>query len=132
MAAAGIKWVVKQTYSESNEDFLKAVEFLYELGQDVNAVCSLCWTSSALLWTSSATVRACWNLRSEINHTARRSALRRPVLRGKVCIDAIVERKFHAQSWVLLQDVLPHLSGIFGFAHIDIPVGDVFLHEIDR
>jgi ankyrin repeat protein len=41
MAAAGINWVVKQTYSESNDDFLKAVEFLYELGQDVNAVNSM-------------------------------------------------------------------------------------------
>ena len=38
MAAAGINWAVKQTYSESNADFLKAVEFLYELGQDVNAM----------------------------------------------------------------------------------------------
>ena len=41
MAAAGINWVVKQTYSESNDDFLKAVEFLYGLGQDVNAVNSM-------------------------------------------------------------------------------------------
>jgi ankyrin repeat protein len=41
MAAAGVNWVVKQTYSESNDDFLKAVEFLYELGQDVNAVNSM-------------------------------------------------------------------------------------------
>jgi ankyrin len=41
MAAAGINWVVKQTYSESNDDFLKAVEFLFELGQDVNAVNSM-------------------------------------------------------------------------------------------
>ena len=41
MAAAGINWVVKQTYSESNDDFLKAVQFCYELGQDVNAVNSM-------------------------------------------------------------------------------------------
>jgi ankyrin repeat protein len=41
MAAAGINWVVKQTYSESNDDFLKAVEFLYDVGQDVNAVNSM-------------------------------------------------------------------------------------------
>ena len=41
MAAAGVNWVVKQTYSESNDDFLKAVEFLYGLGQDVNAVNSM-------------------------------------------------------------------------------------------
>jgi ankyrin repeat protein len=41
MAAAGINWAVKQTYSESNDDFLKAVQFLYELGQDVNAVNSM-------------------------------------------------------------------------------------------
>jgi ankyrin repeat protein len=41
MAAAGINWVVKQTYSESNDDFLKAVEFLHGLGQDVNAVNSM-------------------------------------------------------------------------------------------
>jgi ankyrin repeat protein len=41
MAAAGINWVVKQTYSESNDDFLKAVQFLYDLGQDVNALNSM-------------------------------------------------------------------------------------------
>ena len=41
MAAAGINWVVKQTYFESKDDFLKAVEFLYDLGQDVNAVNSM-------------------------------------------------------------------------------------------
>jgi uncharacterized protein len=41
MAAAGINWVVKQTYSESNGDFLKAVELLYGLGQDVNAMNSM-------------------------------------------------------------------------------------------
>jgi hypothetical protein len=41
MAAAGINWVVKQTYSESNDDFLKAVQFCYDLGQDVNAVNSM-------------------------------------------------------------------------------------------
>src|SRR5436190_19271208 len=52
-------------------------------------------------------------------------------LGGKVRIDAVVERKFHAQAWVLFQHVLAHLSGIFGFADIDIPVGDVLLHKID-
>jgi ankyrin repeat protein len=36
MAAAGINWVVAQTYTESDEAILEAVKLCLELGQDVN------------------------------------------------------------------------------------------------
>ena len=41
MAAAGINWVVSQTYTEGPEQLLAAVELCYELGMDVNAVNSM-------------------------------------------------------------------------------------------
>jgi uncharacterized protein len=41
MAAAGINWVVSQTYTEGPEQLLAAVELCYELGIDVNAVNSM-------------------------------------------------------------------------------------------
>jgi ankyrin repeat protein len=37
MAAAGVNWVVSQTYTESPEALLAAVKFCAELGMDVNA-----------------------------------------------------------------------------------------------
>ncbi len=41
MAAAGVNWVVAQTYTESPEARLKAVELCLELGADVNATNSM-------------------------------------------------------------------------------------------
>jgi len=41
MAAAGVNWVVAQTYTESLEARLKAVELCLELGADVNAANSM-------------------------------------------------------------------------------------------
>jgi ankyrin repeat protein len=41
MAAAGVNWVVSQTYTESPEALLAAVKFCAELGMDVNAVNSM-------------------------------------------------------------------------------------------
>jgi ankyrin repeat protein len=41
MAAAGVNWVVSQTYTESPEALLEAVELCVELGMDVNAVNSM-------------------------------------------------------------------------------------------
>jgi ankyrin repeat protein len=41
MAAAGVNWVVAQTYTESNESLLEAVRMCVELGQDVNAANSM-------------------------------------------------------------------------------------------
>jgi ankyrin repeat protein len=41
MAAAGVNWVVSQTYTESPEALLAAVELCHELGMDVNAVNSM-------------------------------------------------------------------------------------------
>ena len=38
MAAAGVNWVVGQTYSESPSTWLQAVQLCVELGGDVNAV----------------------------------------------------------------------------------------------
>ena len=38
MAAAGVNWVIRQTYSESPETWLEAVKLCLELGADVNAV----------------------------------------------------------------------------------------------
>jgi ankyrin repeat protein len=38
MAAAGINWVVNQTYDEGPDKLLEAVKMCVELGQDVNAV----------------------------------------------------------------------------------------------
>jgi uncharacterized protein len=41
MAAAGVNWVGGQTYSESKQSFLEAVEICLEKGADVNAVNSM-------------------------------------------------------------------------------------------
>jgi ankyrin repeat protein len=41
MAAAGVNWVVAQTYTESNETLLEAVKFCLAHGGDVNAVNSM-------------------------------------------------------------------------------------------
>jgi ankyrin repeat protein len=41
MAAAGINWVVDQTYDEGPEALLEAVKLCWELGMDVNAVNSM-------------------------------------------------------------------------------------------
>ena len=41
MAAAGVNWVVDQTFDEGVAARLEAVKFLYELGNDVNAVNSM-------------------------------------------------------------------------------------------
>ena len=41
MAAAGINWVVSQTYTEGPEQLLEAVRLCHELGMDVNAVNSM-------------------------------------------------------------------------------------------
>jgi uncharacterized protein len=41
MAAAGINWVVDQTYDEGPKALLEAVKFCWELGMDVNAVNSM-------------------------------------------------------------------------------------------
>ena len=41
MAAAGVNWVVDQTYDEGPEALLEAVKFCWELGMDVNAVNSM-------------------------------------------------------------------------------------------
>jgi len=41
MAAAGINWVVDQTYDEGPKRLLEAVKLCYELGMDVNAVNSM-------------------------------------------------------------------------------------------
>jgi uncharacterized protein len=41
MAAAGINWVVSQSYTEGPEQLLAAVRLCYELGIDVNAVNSM-------------------------------------------------------------------------------------------
>jgi ankyrin repeat protein len=38
MAAAGVNWVVSQTYSRSNEEYLEAAKLCLEKGADVNAV----------------------------------------------------------------------------------------------
>jgi hypothetical protein len=41
MAAAGINWVVDQTYDEGPKALLEAVKLCWELGMDVNAVNSM-------------------------------------------------------------------------------------------
>ncbi len=41
MAAAGVNWVVSQTYDEGPEALLEAVKLAYSLGNDVNAVNSM-------------------------------------------------------------------------------------------
>jgi len=41
MAAAGINWVVDQTYDEGPEALLETVEYCWELGMDVNALNSM-------------------------------------------------------------------------------------------
>jgi len=41
MAAAGINWVVDQTYDEGPKALMEAVKLCYELGMDVNAVNSM-------------------------------------------------------------------------------------------
>jgi ankyrin repeat protein len=38
MAAAGVNWVVAQTFSRSNDEYLEAARLCLELGADVNAV----------------------------------------------------------------------------------------------
>src|SRR6185295_9612340 len=38
MAAAGVNWVVSQTYSRPDEQYLEAVKLCLERGADVNAV----------------------------------------------------------------------------------------------
>jgi ankyrin len=45
MAAAGINWVVAQTYSRSDEEYLQAAALCLELGNDVNAVNSQGFTA---------------------------------------------------------------------------------------
>lgn len=45
MAAAGINWVVAQTYSRSDEEYLEAAKLCLELGNDVNAVNSQGFTA---------------------------------------------------------------------------------------
>jgi len=45
MAAAGINWVVAQTYSRSDAEFLEAARLCLELGNDVNAVNSQGFTA---------------------------------------------------------------------------------------
>jgi ankyrin repeat protein len=46
MAAAGINWVVSQTYDEGPEALLEAVKLCFELGLDVNAVNSMGLTAA--------------------------------------------------------------------------------------
>jgi uncharacterized protein len=46
MAAAGVNWVVKQTYTESKEALLEAVTLCVELGADVNAANSMGLTAA--------------------------------------------------------------------------------------
>jgi ankyrin repeat protein len=41
MAAAGVNWVVDQTYDEGPKALLEAVKYCYDLGMDVNAVNSM-------------------------------------------------------------------------------------------
>jgi ankyrin repeat protein len=41
MAAAGVNWVVDQTYDEGQKNLLEAVKLCYELGLDVNDVNSM-------------------------------------------------------------------------------------------
>lgn len=41
MAAAGVNWVVDQTYTESDESLMEAVKLCLELGADVNAANSM-------------------------------------------------------------------------------------------
>lgn len=41
MAAAGINWVVSQTYDEGQEALLEAVKYAHSLGNDINAVNSM-------------------------------------------------------------------------------------------
>ena len=38
MAAAGVNWVVAQTYSRSDDEYLEAAKLCLEKGADVNAV----------------------------------------------------------------------------------------------
>ncbi|HYR83121.1 MAG TPA: ankyrin repeat domain-containing protein [Terriglobia bacterium] len=45
MAAAGINWVVAQTFSRSNEEYLEAVKLCLERGGDINAVNSQGFTA---------------------------------------------------------------------------------------
>ena len=41
MAAAGVNWVVAQTYTESKESLLEAIDICFEHGADVNATNSM-------------------------------------------------------------------------------------------
>jgi ankyrin repeat protein len=45
MAAAGVNWVVAQTYSRSDAEYLEAAQLCLELGNDVNAVNSQGFTA---------------------------------------------------------------------------------------
>jgi ankyrin repeat protein len=45
MAAAGVNWVVAQTFTESEEQLLAAVKLCHELGMDVNQANSMGVTS---------------------------------------------------------------------------------------
>jgi len=46
MAAAGVNWVVNQTYTEGEASLLEAVKLCFELGQDVNATNSMGLTAA--------------------------------------------------------------------------------------
>ena len=46
MAAAGVNWVVNQTYDEGDEALLAAVQYAHALGNDVNAVNSMGLTAA--------------------------------------------------------------------------------------
>jgi ankyrin repeat protein len=41
MAAAGVNWVVAQTYTESKQSLLDAIDLCFEHGADVNATNSM-------------------------------------------------------------------------------------------
>jgi ankyrin repeat protein len=45
MAVAGINWVVAQTFSRTNEEYLEAAKLCLDLGNDVNAVNSQGFTA---------------------------------------------------------------------------------------
>src|SRR4030095_4068211 len=46
MAAAGVNWVVNQTFTEGEASLLEAVKLCWELGQDVNATNSMGLTAA--------------------------------------------------------------------------------------
>ena len=45
MAAAGVNWSVRQTYTESKEGLMEAVKLRLEKGADVNAVNTMGFTA---------------------------------------------------------------------------------------